>query len=132
MAVKQTARTQIDPLKEEPERKKARYRHGVEQVPTVGVSIEKIVISTDFRQGVADARAGRPPRYDGNFELMPVEKSSSSGDPTAFINRQWNYERGRLFGTVAPKNLHIISPRTKQLNPKAVRFYAWFRLRGIQ
>ena len=112
------------------EHKQRRYRRDEDQVRTVTVSIEDIMLRKEFRQGVADARAGRPPRYDGDFELMPLELPPP-GDPNCLINRQWSYERGRQFGIVAPRDLHVILPRAKRLNPKAVTFY-WMQRFGAR
>jgi hypothetical protein len=94
-----------------------------EQVPTVLVSVFTIMRGAAFRQGVADVRSGRAPRFDGEeFVIMPLERGPP-GDPNSFINRQWNYERGRLFGILAPRNLPVVMPRARRLNPEAVNFY---------
>jgi hypothetical protein len=111
------------------ERKQRTYRRDEDQVRTVRVSIKDIMLTKEFRQGVADVRAGRPPRYDGDFELMPLELPPPGSDPNCLINRQWHYERGRQFGIVAPGNLNVILPRAKRLNPKAVDFY-WMQKFG--
>jgi hypothetical protein len=92
------------------------------QVQTTLVRIEHIMCSEAFRQGVADVRAGRLPRYDGAFELMPLDETSVP----SLIRWQWSYERGRTFAVVAPKDLRVIMPRSKELNPEAVRFYRRF------
>jgi hypothetical protein len=95
-----------------------------QQVRTVTISIFTIMRGTAFRQGVADVRSGRAPRFDGEeFVIMPMEREPP-GDPNSFINRQWNYERGRHFGTLAPRSLPVVMPRAKRLNPEAVKFYA--------
>jgi len=78
----------------------------VEQVPTEPITIESIMYSLAFRQGVVDARAGRPPRFDG----------FSEGDA-------WQYERGRIFGVIAPRSLNVIMPNARRLNPIAIDFY---------
>ena len=62
--------------------------------------------SEAFRRGVEDARAGRRPRFDGEPD------------------DQWDYERGRQFGVLAPRNMPVLVPRTKkQLNPAAIKFF---------
>lgn len=97
-----------------------------QQVPTTGVSAEEIMSTAAFRQGVADMRAGRPPSFDGDFELMPLGIDPLSGDLNSFENRQWNYERGRQFAILAPRGLVVILPRAKKLNPMAVTFFHYF------
>jgi hypothetical protein len=80
------------------------------QCETRPITIEAIMRTAAFHRGVADVRAGRKPRFD------------EYGD-------DWHYERGRQFAILAPRDLTIVSPRTKQLNPKAVAFY-WRQLGG--
>jgi hypothetical protein len=67
------------------------------QVETVGVTIQNIIRSRSFQIGVAEVRAGRPPRFDRD---------------------DWEYERGRQFGIVAPRSLPLM--RGKRVNPRAV------------
>src|ERR1017187_1659549 len=91
-----------------------------EQVPSVGVAIQTIMRRKAFRDGVADVRAGRAPRFDGDGSLLmslaPYPKSS-------ITNQQWDYERGRHFGILAPRNIDVIIAGTKRLNPAAVEFF---------
>jgi hypothetical protein len=101
--------------------RKFRYDPTTEQVPTIGVSAETIMASAAFRRGVADARAGRSPDYDGGFALMPLKTPPANLNSST--NRQWLYERGRLFGVLAPRDLQVIMPRAKRVNPKAIKFY---------
>jgi hypothetical protein len=86
----------------------------------VEVTIESIMVTTAFRQGVADARAGRAPRFDGEhlpgFKLLAAPKSS-------ITNQQWNYERGRQFGVAAPRDMAVMLAGTKRANPAAAEFY---------
>jgi hypothetical protein len=72
--------------------------------------VELVMISPAFRRGVAEARAGKPPRFD----IEAMDKEASYG---------WYYEKGRQFGIAAPRNLPIILPKRRQLNPKAVALY---------
>ena len=73
----------------------------VPQANTRGVTAEEILQSRDFKAGVDDVRAGRPPRFD------------------VFANGDWSYERGRLFAMVAPMSLSL---RVRgKLNKPAVR-----------
>jgi hypothetical protein len=46
-----------------------------------------------FELGVADARAGRPYRPD--YDLWPD------------IDDQWNYERGRVWAALTPRNVRL-------------------------
>ena len=65
-------------------RRKQRLDPDREQVATRPVSAAEIVSSPRFAIGVADFRAGAPPRFD-------------EGD--------WGYERGRLWAALAPRTL---------------------------
>jgi hypothetical protein len=67
------------------------------QAETVGVTIQTIIRSRSFQAGVAEVRAGRPPRFDLD---------------------DWEYERGRQFGIVAPRSLPLMIG--KKVNPRAV------------
>jgi hypothetical protein len=73
------------------------------QVPTYGVTIEWIMSTAAFRRGVADRRAGRPMTYRGNDEL------------------HWEYERGRLWASLAPVEMPLRIGG--KLNPNAVALY---------
>ena len=75
------------------------------QVRTSPTSAKRVMSHADFRVGFADARAGRPPRFDDYAQ-------------------RWEYERGRQFGIVAPPGLKIISG--DKLNPEALREYRKF------
>ncbi len=69
------------------------------QILTVPVTTWAIMAHPHFERGLNDVRAGR----SFNCEI---------GDPT------WAYERGRLFGMIAPPGMPL---RIKgKLNPKAV------------
>ena len=59
------------------------------QIPTVPCTLMSIMRHINFRQGLEDVRAGRPPRFDNFFD-----------DP-------WAYERGRQFGYVAPISMRL-------------------------
>jgi hypothetical protein len=70
----------------------------IEQEKTRVVSIDSIVASPDFARGFSEVRNGQPFNPD---------------------NDEWDYERGRAFGFIAPLNLPLrISGR---LNPKALK-----------
>jgi len=80
-------------------RKRMRER---QQVPTELVTVEKIMSAPEFALGVADYRAGRPPR----------ESTRWNG------NQSWDYERGRAWAAVAPRSVQVkINGR---LNPRAL------------
>jgi hypothetical protein len=72
-----------------------------EQAETRLVSIRSIVASRDFARGLAEVRKGLPFNPD---------------------NDEWDYERGRAFGFIAPLNMPL---RIRgKLNPKAVMLAA--------
>jgi hypothetical protein len=68
-----------------------------EQIPTHGVTLESIMSAPDFGLGLSDVRRGIP--FD-------------------WRNNTWGYERGRLFGHIAPLSMPLRIGR--RLNPKAV------------
>ncbi|WP_164937273.1 hypothetical protein [Bradyrhizobium vignae] len=76
------------------------YQHDVDQVPTVTITTVQIMSSSAFELGLSDVRRGIP--FD-------------------WRNGEWEYERGRLFGHIAPLNMPL-RIGTK-LNPKAVALY---------
>jgi hypothetical protein len=59
------------------------------QAFTRGVTTAWIMLRPAFLRGVEDVRAGRPPTFD---------------DPDG---SSWCYERGRLFGAIAPVSMPI-------------------------
>jgi hypothetical protein len=62
-----------------------------QQLPTVTVSIEKIMALPWFAQGVADARAKRP--FPRDYDTWAHEDKS------------WSYERGRFWGSSVPRSV---------------------------
>jgi hypothetical protein len=68
------------------------------QAATHQVSIRSIVSSDEFARGVEEVRGGLPFNPD---------------------NGDWNYERGRCFGFIAPLNMPLRIGHT--LNPKALK-----------
>jgi hypothetical protein len=71
------------------------------QASTRSVSLLRIIASSEFARGLDEARAGLPLDAD---------------------NDDWNYERGRHFGFIAPLDLPLRIGRT--LNPKALKLAA--------
>ncbi|MGY4285785.1 hypothetical protein ACVWXO_005005 [Bradyrhizobium sp. LM2.7] len=77
-----------------------------EQVPTRLVSLMTIMRDPAFALGVRDARARLP--YRATYDLWTT-------------NSQWNYERGRQWAALAPRELPLNCG--SQINPDAVRLY---------
>jgi len=73
-----------------------------EQTATTTCSTEAIMLHPHFARGFDDIRAGRRFADDVDDDL-------------------WAYERGRLFGAIAPISMLLF--QGKRLNPKAVRLY---------
>jgi hypothetical protein len=71
-------------------RKKRSGKSRREQEPTEPVSVETIMRCRAFVAGVKDARAGLS--FHSDYERWEV-------------NDQWNYERGRAWATLAPREL---------------------------
>ena len=69
----------------------------VTQVPVVEVTTKAVMASPDFETGLSDVRRGIP--FD-------------------WRNGSWEYERGRLFGHIAPLTMPLRIG--SKLNPKAV------------
>jgi hypothetical protein len=72
-----------------------------EQASTVGATVAEIMETDAFERGVDDARKGKP--FD-------------------WRNGCWEYERGRLFGHIAPLNMPLRIGG--KLNPKAVALFS--------
>ena len=68
------------------------------QARTHRVSTRSVVASWEFARGFEEVRAGLPFNPD---------------------NGDWNYERGRCFGFIAPLNMSLRIGR--KLNPKALK-----------
>lgn len=71
----------------------------IDQAETKPATTWKIMRSADFARGVAEVREGLPPNFDANDS--------------------WNYERGRQFGLIVPRNLPLYQGRL--INPVALR-----------
>jgi hypothetical protein len=73
------------------------------QVPIVEISVEEVLSDPGFRRGFVEARTGKAPTFDGD-------------------DASWQYERGRLFGIVAPRSLSL-RKRSGELNPKDIKLF---------
>jgi hypothetical protein len=74
----------------------------MEQIRTARCSTATIMLHPHFERGLGDIRNGRP------FADCP-------DDP------YWSYERGRMFGRVAPRNMPLFEGN--QLNFKAIQLF---------
>jgi hypothetical protein len=86
-----------------PKRHKQRRDRDREQVDTVRCSAAVIVDSPYFAIGVADLRAGAPPRFD---EMQ---------------DEYWGYERGRQWAVLAPFTMDPHSPMAIRFEAAAQR-----------
>jgi len=77
------------------------------QCDTGRTTVEKVMRDPDFRRGFAEYRAGKAPDFDKERR------------------EDWAYERGRQFAAIAPRDMVIVLPRKRQLNPKAVKLFEW-------
>jgi hypothetical protein len=81
----------------------------IEQIETVIVDTVEIMRDAAFGRGVEDRRAGRP--FDQN------------------LDGNWEYERGRLWASIAPVNMPL---RIRgRINPKAVALFDAAYERGL-
>ena len=78
------------------------------QVPTWGVSIETVMSTPEFKRGLDDVRNGVA--FDWRID-------------------EWEYERGRLFGFIAPPDMPLRI--ADKLNPKAIALYKAARTRRL-
>jgi hypothetical protein len=67
-------------------------------------STERIMDTADFRRGVEEVRAGKPPDFDATD-----------------IDDAWNYERGRQWAMIAPRGLPLFVDG--EVNPLAIALY---------
>jgi hypothetical protein len=86
----------------------------IDQVETEDVSVEWIMRQPAFTCGVIAKRANHPPRFDSYGEAMDAA---------------WNYERGRLWATIAPRSMPVWTKG--KLNPKAVALFNAMRAQGL-
>jgi hypothetical protein len=84
-----------------------------EQVPIRPVTVRAIMSRPTFELGAADIRAGRP--YHRHYDLWDT-------------NGQWDYERGRAWGLLAPHHVQLKLKRNGKVTNEAVR---WFDLKFI-
>ena len=69
-----------------------------DQVETEQIGASYFLESRDFARGVEDVRARRPPRFD--------DYAWDQGGMPA-TDRQWAYEKGRQFATIAPRSMPL-------------------------
>jgi hypothetical protein len=75
------------------------------QVPTIGVTIEKIMAARAFTLGATDARA-----------RLPFHRDYDRWD----TNAQWNYERGRAWAILTPREIPLL--RNGRVSPEALKW----------
>jgi hypothetical protein len=71
--------------------------------------------SPEFMIGFAHVRAGK--RFDYWIGLKPTVKN----DRRSVAGRAWDYERGRIFGCLAPRSMTLTI--NGRLNPAAVALF---------
>jgi hypothetical protein len=81
-----------------------------EQVSTFPTTAQEIMSDSGFGLGVADVRAGHAPRPD--YDLWET-------------NTQWNYERGRVWGLLAPRGIQL--KRAGKVTSEAIAWYLRFQ-----
>jgi hypothetical protein len=81
--------------------------HDDHQIKTVPTTIQAIMQTGTFALGVADVRAGRPFHRDADL-WHP--------------NDAWAYERGRLWATLAPREIPL--KRNGKITSEALAWYA--------
>jgi hypothetical protein len=81
------------------------------QAETYSISIYQILRHPQFVKGLCDIRTGRP------FDAELAEDG-------------WFYERGRLFGCIAPLSMPL-KLNDDSLNPQAVELFAAAMKRGL-
>jgi hypothetical protein len=81
-----------------------------DQVKTRICSPDTVMRHPHFVRGLDDIRAGRPFADDVDDHL-------------------WAYERGRLFGAVAPRSMRLFNG--KRLNPKELQLFSVASNRGL-
>jgi len=85
------------------------------QCRTFPTTIRKIMSSPEFMIGFAHVRAGK--RFDCWIGLKPTVKN----DRRSVAGRAWDYERGRIFGCLAPRSMTLTI--NGRLNPAAVALF---------
>jgi len=83
-----------------------RLRPG-DQIPTRPSTAVEIMSSPTFGLGAADVRTSRG--YHADYDLWDT-------------NGQWSYERGRMWATLAPRNVPL-KKLNGRINPDAVLYW---------
>jgi hypothetical protein len=81
-----------------------------DQAATRLTFISSIISSSSFARGFDDIRSGRPPAFDAH--------------------KGWEYERGRLFGAIAPRSMSL-SDKRGRINELALRLLSAAFKRGL-
>jgi hypothetical protein len=81
------------------------------QVATIICSPKTIMLHPHFARGLDDIRSGQSFADDAHYHY-------------------WAYERGRLFGAIAPPSMPLFD-YGKRLNPKALRLFIAASIRGL-
>jgi hypothetical protein len=92
----------------------AAFDRQVQQVRTRPLSTESVMASESFLRGVSDARRGLAPRFDGLEVVVMLDNDR------AFTDSQWNYERGRQFAILAPRDLRVMRSDGVRVNEAAL------------
>ena len=85
-----------------------------DQVKTEYIGASYFLQSREFARGVDDVRAGRPARFD--------DYAWDQGGMPA-TDRQWAYEKGQQFATIAPRSMPLRI--NGKLNLDALRLCWW-------
>src|SRR5262245_21861339 len=98
-------------MKRNAEGQRRYFQRSREQTRTIETTPREVMRHPDFRAGFNDVRDGRPPRFD-EFKT-------------------WQYERGRHWAIVAPRNQPLfVGPTGRRLNPAALQDYELFVFTG--
>jgi hypothetical protein len=89
------------------------YDREKQQTKTRPTTTVRIMSSREFAIGFAHARAGKA--FD-----WKVGSDGKDSDRSA-AGRAWDYERGRIFGRLAPRSMRLTI--NGQLNPAAVALF---------
>ena len=92
----------------------------VSQVSTKPCSTQRIMCHPNFSLGLAHIRAGQP------FDADVVDDVEDEWG----VRLYWAYDRGRLFGAIAPLSMPLFITKGR-LNPKALALFRAAYRRGL-